>query len=105
MGNVTVDVVDGKKALGGASSYAAAVAKAWGVRACIVTAHGQDADLGSVFDVSGRMEGWVGEGGDLLLAVPAILHTACRDNVDGWAQVGCAQLAPDRISACPPAGP
>ncbi|EFN54947.1 hypothetical protein CHLNCDRAFT_134701 [Chlorella variabilis] len=50
VGNVTVDVVDGKKALGGASSYAAAVAKAWGVRACIVTAHGQDADLGSVFD-------------------------------------------------------
>lgn len=49
VGNVTIDVVDGKKALGGAVSYAAAVASAWGVRACIVSAHAPDADLGPVF--------------------------------------------------------
>ncbi|BDA50140.1 hypothetical protein COCOBI_15-2680 [Coccomyxa sp. Obi] len=48
VGDVTVDVVDGKKALGGAISYAAAVASAYGIRACVVTAAGPDADL-SVF--------------------------------------------------------
>lgn len=45
VGNVTIDVVEGKPALGGAVSYAAAVASAMGVRACIVTANAQDADL------------------------------------------------------------
>ncbi|KAK9805593.1 hypothetical protein WJX72_006726 [[Myrmecia] bisecta] len=49
VGNLTVDLVDGKKALGGAISYAAAVASAYGVKACIVTAAGPDADL-SVFE-------------------------------------------------------
>ncbi|KAI3438251.1 hypothetical protein D9Q98_000687 [Chlorella vulgaris] len=50
VGNVTIDLVDGKKALGGAVSYAAAVASAFGVRACIVTAAAPDVDLGTVFD-------------------------------------------------------
>ncbi|KAK9861264.1 hypothetical protein WJX84_006322, partial [Apatococcus fuscideae] len=45
VGNATIDLVDGKKSLGGAISYAAAVAEAYGVRACIVTAAGSDADL------------------------------------------------------------
>ncbi|GAB4814283.1 hypothetical protein N2152v2_001329 [Parachlorella kessleri] len=45
VGNVTVDVVEGKKALGGAVSYAAAVAAAMGVRACVVTANDGEADL------------------------------------------------------------
>lgn len=48
VGNVTVDLVDGKKALGGAVAYAAAVASALRVKAYIVTAGGEDADL-SVF--------------------------------------------------------
>ena len=51
VGNVTVDIVDGRRVLGGAVSYAAAVASAWGVRACIVTANAADADLSSVFQV------------------------------------------------------
>ena len=56
IGNVTVDVVDGKKALGGAVSYAAAVASALGVRACIVTARGPhdaaiDRDFSALFEV------------------------------------------------------
>lgn len=51
VGNVTIDIVDGKRSLGGAVSYAAAVASAWGVRACVVTANAPDADLGSLFDV------------------------------------------------------
>lgn len=46
MGNVTIDLVNGKREVGGAIAYAAAVASAWGVRACIVTAAGPDADLG-----------------------------------------------------------
>lgn len=55
IGNVTVDVVDGKKALGGAVSYAAAVASALGVRACIVTARGPhdaaiDRDFSALFE-------------------------------------------------------
>lgn len=45
VGNVTVDLVDGKKALGGAVAYAAAVASALRVKAYIVTAGGKDADL------------------------------------------------------------
>eukprot|EP00891_Asterochloris_glomerata_P009456 jgi/Astpho2/9456/Aster-01714 len=45
VGNLTVDLVEGKKALGGSIAYAAAVATAYGVRACIVTAGGSDADL------------------------------------------------------------
>lgn len=48
VGNVTVDLVDGKRALGGAVAYAAAVASALGVKACVVTAAGSDADM-SVF--------------------------------------------------------
>lgn len=52
MGNATVDLFDdkgGQKALpGGAVSYAAAVATAYGIKACIVTAAGPDVDL-SVF--------------------------------------------------------
>ncbi len=57
VGNVTVDVVDGKKALGGAVSYAAAVASALGVRACIVTARGPhdaaiDRDFSALFEAS-----------------------------------------------------
>lgn len=58
VGNVTIDLVDGKKALGGAVSYAAAVASAFGVRACIVTAAAPDVDLGTVFDVSPFRAGW-----------------------------------------------
>lgn len=45
VGNVTIDVVDKKPALGGAAAYAAAVLSAFGIRACIVTAAGEDADL------------------------------------------------------------
>lgn len=45
VGNVTIDLVDKKPALGGASAYAAAVLSAFGIRACIVTAAGGDADL------------------------------------------------------------
>jgi formaldehyde-activating enzyme involved in methanogenesis len=44
VGNLTIDVVDNKKVLGGAISYAAAVATAYGVKACIVTAAAGDAD-------------------------------------------------------------
>lgn len=50
IGNVTIDVVDGRKVLGGAVSYAAAVVSAWGQRACIVAAHAGDAPLGSLFE-------------------------------------------------------
>eukprot|EP00884_Botryococcus_braunii_P012588 jgi/Botrbrau1/2132/Bobra.0093s0039.1 len=49
VGSVTIDLVDGKQALGGAISYAAAVLSALGVRSCVVTAVGKDADL-SVFE-------------------------------------------------------
>lgn len=52
MGNVTVDLVDGKRALGGASSYAAAVVAAFGKKACVVTANADDVELGAVFEVS-----------------------------------------------------
>lgn len=45
VGNVTVDLVDGKKALGGAVAYAAAVASALRIKAYVVTAGGEDADL------------------------------------------------------------
>lgn len=45
VGNVTVDLVEGKRALGGAVAYAAAVASALRIRACVVTAGGPDADL------------------------------------------------------------
>ncbi|CAK0786790.1 hypothetical protein CVIRNUC_010004 [Coccomyxa viridis] len=45
VGDVTVDVVEGRKAVGGAIAYAAAVANAYGTRACVVTAAGPDADL------------------------------------------------------------
>lgn len=59
VGNVTVDLVDGKRALGGAVSYAAAVAAAAGVRACVVTAKGPpdagiDAALAALFQVWSR---------------------------------------------------
>lgn len=62
IGNVTVDVVDGNKALGGAVSYAAAVASALGVRACIVTARGPhdasiDRDFSALFEVGGCSTG------------------------------------------------
>ncbi|PSC72324.1 sugar kinase [Micractinium conductrix] len=51
IGNVTVDTFsDGSSALGGAVSYAAAVASGFGQRACIVSAHGPDAQLGGVFE-------------------------------------------------------
>ncbi|KAL4452411.1 hypothetical protein ABPG75_008073 [Micractinium tetrahymenae] len=50
VGNVTIDIVDGKRVLGGAVSYAAAVAAAWGQRACIVAAAADDAPLGSTFE-------------------------------------------------------
>ena len=43
VGNVTVDVVNGVASPGGAVVYAAAVLKAWGLSACIVTA-AADAD-------------------------------------------------------------
>lgn len=46
---MTVDLVEGKRATGGAVSYAAAVAAAHGIRACIVTSAGADADL-SIFE-------------------------------------------------------
>ena len=59
VGNVTVDIVDGKRALGGAVSYAAAVASAFGQRACVVTAHAPDADLGALFQASGAWPGQV----------------------------------------------
>ncbi|KAA6428121.1 MAG: hypothetical protein FRX49_02782 [Trebouxia sp. A1-2] len=49
VGNLTIDIVDKKKALGGAISYAAAVATAFGVKSCIVTAASSDANL-TVFD-------------------------------------------------------
>lgn len=71
VGNLTIDIVDKKKALvctaikawqgssiavakryavqGGAISYAAAVATAFGVKACIVTAASSDANL-TVFE-------------------------------------------------------
>lgn len=52
VGNVTIDIVDGKRVLGGAVSYAAAVAAAWGQRACIVTAAADDAPLGATFEAS-----------------------------------------------------
>ncbi|KAL4450095.1 hypothetical protein ABPG77_010764 [Micractinium sp. CCAP 211/92] len=65
VGNVTVDIVDGKRVLGGAVSYAAAVAAAWGQRACIVAAAAPDAPLGSTFEAS-------------LLAAQASVH--CRPN-------------------------
>lgn len=52
VGNVTIDIVDGKRVLGGAVSYAAAVAAAWGQRACIVAAAADDAPLGATFEAS-----------------------------------------------------
>lgn len=48
VGNVTVDVVDGNRTVGGAISYAAAVLEAQGIKACVVTTAGADADL-SIF--------------------------------------------------------
>ena len=59
VGNVTVDLVDGRRSLGGASSYAAAVAAAWGTRACVLTAHNPaEAALGRAFEVSAGQ--WLG---------------------------------------------
>lgn len=50
VGTVTIDVVDdGTRPAGGAVSYAAAAARAYGIRACVVTVAGPDADL-SVFE-------------------------------------------------------
>eukprot|EP01025_Chloroclados_australasicus_P027489 TRINITY_DN2725_c2_g2_i1.p1 TRINITY_DN2725_c2_g2~~TRINITY_DN2725_c2_g2_i1.p1 ORF type:complete len:359 (+),score=29.06 TRINITY_DN2725_c2_g2_i1:120-1196(+) len=49
VGDVTVDVVEGKKVPGGAVSYSAAVAHGYGIKAHVVTAGGTDADY-SVFD-------------------------------------------------------
>ncbi|GMH40601.1 hypothetical protein BSKO_08505 [Bryopsis sp. KO-2023] len=49
VGNVTIDVVNGNRTLGGAVSYAAAVAEQYGKSACVVTAAGPDADL-SIFE-------------------------------------------------------
>ncbi|PNH05104.1 hypothetical protein TSOC_008665 [Tetrabaena socialis] len=50
VGTVTIDVVDdGSRPAGGAVSYAAAAARAYGIRACVVTVASADADL-SVFD-------------------------------------------------------
>ncbi|KAL6766266.1 hypothetical protein ACKKBG_A35340 [Auxenochlorella protothecoides x Auxenochlorella symbiontica] len=48
VGNVTLDMVNGKPSLGGAVAYAAAVASAFGVRACIVTAAGPGMDLSAL---------------------------------------------------------
>ncbi|GIL71499.1 hypothetical protein Vretimale_2635 [Volvox reticuliferus] len=50
VGTVTIDVVDdGSRPAGGAVSYAAAAVRAYGIRACVVTVAGPDADL-KVFD-------------------------------------------------------
>lgn len=49
VGPVTYDVVNGNKTVGGAATYAAAVSKAYGKRACIVVSAGESADL-SVFE-------------------------------------------------------
>eukprot|EP01023_Acetabularia_acetabulum_P041274 TRINITY_DN4017_c0_g1_i1.p1 TRINITY_DN4017_c0_g1~~TRINITY_DN4017_c0_g1_i1.p1 ORF type:complete len:429 (+),score=49.13 TRINITY_DN4017_c0_g1_i1:183-1289(+) len=49
VGDVTVDIVDGKKVPGGAVSYSAAVAEGYGLKARVVTAGGKEADF-SVFD-------------------------------------------------------
>ncbi|KAG2427032.1 hypothetical protein HYH02_014678 [Chlamydomonas schloesseri] len=49
VGTITVDVVDdGSRPAGGAVSYAASIARAYGIRACVVSVAGEDADL-SVF--------------------------------------------------------
>ncbi len=45
VGPLTVDVVDGKHALGGAVSYAAAVAAGFGIKACVVTTAAPDTDV------------------------------------------------------------
>ncbi|GFR40112.1 hypothetical protein Agub_g666 [Astrephomene gubernaculifera] len=50
VGTVTIDVMDdGSRPAGGAVSYAAAALRAYGLRACVVTVAGSDADL-SVFE-------------------------------------------------------
>ncbi|PNW75901.1 hypothetical protein CHLRE_12g555750v5 [Chlamydomonas reinhardtii] len=46
VGTVTIDVVDdGSRPAGGAVSYAASIVRAYGIRACVVTVAGEDADL------------------------------------------------------------
>jgi len=49
VGNITVDIVDGTTPTGGAVSYAAVLAKVLGLKACVVTVAGPEADL-DVFD-------------------------------------------------------
>lgn len=48
VGDITIDQVDGGNRTGGAVSYAAAAIRAFGLKACVVTVAGPDADL-SVF--------------------------------------------------------
>ncbi len=90
VGNVTVDVVEGKRALGGAVSYAAAVASAMGVRACVVTANNEEADL-SLFKHHD------------LYVVPSNATLTFEHTYTFWVRAARPPACPHRPPARPPA--
>jgi hypothetical protein len=97
VGNVTIDLVDGKRALGGAVSYAAAVASAFGERACVVTAHAPDADLGALFQASGA---WPGQDEESAGCLSGVLKWQTRALVPkGLLPVNCSLTA--RLACLP----